>query len=376
MLGNKRPKFKLSFSINEISNIPHTSGYCYIDVLIADSNYSGIMATISNLKPFLQSKLDDDDAAQQKKTASKSPASYHASSRSIRLRTSKHRIQNFKCHFNFTMTCNLKFPLRRKDNVIGEKNLVLRVFYNTDRNFKNGTPVELGMVKLNLAEYLNFNEPVTAKYLLQESKINSILNLTTSLEELPADFEFHTQLQIDDSKHSAAPTSTSLRQQKLTTSSDKSFKIPQFQRKAIFGGLDGVINPQTNALPSSDTQSNLSSKAEDLQSHQQNADRHLVAVGDKTFDDVTVDPVIGNLYKKVLESTWDPELHSLLKITPQKLVDDILDLEEHPEKMEENFNFYRELYKDDDEKGSKNRNGLLSEALLRSNLRSWSVSWT
>ncbi|GEQ72150.1 hypothetical protein JCM33374_g5836 [Metschnikowia sp. JCM 33374] len=388
MLGNKKPKFKLTFAINDLSKIPHTSGYCYAELSIADGSPTGFRATMSHLKPFSSSSKDSSENellpdSSGGHTSGSDNVAGHISSRCNQVRTSKYRIHNFKCHFNFTMSCNLKFPLKRKDNMIGDKYLVIRVFYNTDKHSKHDHPVELGVVKLNLSEYLNFNEPVTAKYLLQESKINSILNLTTSLEELPADFDFHTQLRIDDTKHNLSNQNSSLNISKASENGSKSFKVPHFQRQAVFGGIDGVINPSSNKdtdgdRPDHPTDSASEAQEEDISDRKDSSsqNRHMTTVGTKPIEDVIVDPIIGSLYRKILESNWDPDLHVLLKLTPQKVVDDIFDQSHDASGMEKNLQHYSNLRPQEDDDGVKNADGLIVESKFRDNLTSWSVSWT
>ncbi|OBA21707.1 hypothetical protein METBIDRAFT_41576 [Metschnikowia bicuspidata var. bicuspidata NRRL YB-4993] len=370
MLGDKKPKFRFSFSINDLSKIPHTSGYCYAELSVADGNPSRFHSDLSSVSSSGASlNLEN-------------KASSHSSTRRIQVRTPRYRIHNFKCQFNFSMTCNLKFSLRRKDDMLGDKYILLRVYYITEKHSRHDHPMELGEVKLNLTEYLNFREPVTAKYLLQESKVNSILNLTISLEELPADFEFHTQLSIDNSKHTQPNTSSSLGISSASEKGTKSFNVPQFQRQAVFGGLDGVINPQANketgrSLPQQ-ADSVSGAQSEDEEADGENTlqpDRHITSVGTKPIEDVIVDPIIGSLYRKILESSWDPDLHVLLKLTPQKVVDDIFDLEKDPSKMESNLQHYRDLRPADND-DLKNVDGLMIESKFRNNLKSWSVSWT
>lgn len=50
--------------------------------------------------------------------------------------------------------------------MIGDKFLTIHIFYAAEKSSKLEHPVQFGVVKLNLAEYLNFDETVTAKYLL------------------------------------------------------------------------------------------------------------------------------------------------------------------------------------------------------------------
>lgn len=376
MWGDKKPKFKFELTINELSNIPHTSGTCYLKIDIAEGNLSGIMASIQHLKPF-SSGIEDSESGSSTKTSISQPASSR-SSRSISLRTSNFKIHNFKCHFNLQIACNLRFPFKRKDNMIGDKFLTLRVYYAADKSSKLEHPVQLGVVKLNLAEYLNFDESVTAKYLLQKSKINSILSLTTRLKELPSDFDFRTDLRIDEPKSGHGTPSSLLNLSKSADLGSRSFNVPQFQRKKVFGGLEGVMNTTSSLGTKQDvatSDDNKDKSKEDSRVTDASEDDKREDLGSHSLENVMVDPIIGNLYRRVLESTWDPDLHSLLKLSPAKVVQDLFSTSDYNENMEKNMEFYRSLTASYEEESNKDKTGLLLESKVRENLISWSVSW-
>ena len=88
----------------------------------------------------------------------------------------------------------------------------------------------MGKVDINLSEYLNFDEPITTKYLLNDSKVNSILGVTIGLNELSSTFDFHTQLQIQDSNSSISGGSTSISN---NTNSMLSRPTPQYHLEEI-----------------------------------------------------------------------------------------------------------------------------------------------
>lgn len=387
---SKKPRFTLDFAINELSNIPHTSGYCYVDVLIGDGHQSGLRATISSLKPVTKSSSagSSDDVSNTKKplaTDSKDSSATVSSSRSgnIHVRTSRRKIHNFKCFFNYKMSCNLKFAVRKRDAMIGPKFLNLRVYFVADKSKSALNLVELGLVRLNLSEYLNFNEPVTTKYLLQDAKINSILSLTLGLDELPSDYEFHTQLRIDDSKHSgnAALNGSMLTFSTSADATSRSFNVPQFQRKTVFSGFEDVMQKNQPiirlgglATSSDDDKGQAANKSENQNTGgESKADNPHFGLG--TFDNVIVDPTISRLYLRVLESTWDPELHSLLKYSPEKIVDDIFSSNGDAcrKLLEKDIEMYGT--DQDSSEGYKDMNGLISEIKYRDNLKSWTVSW-
>lgn len=373
---SRRPKFKFELAINELSNIPYTSGHCYLDIRVGDGSQSGLIAAFSQLKPAPKGLNDSVDT-------SSSSASHVSNSKGIHVHTSLRKIHNFKSSFNYKVSCNLRFSVKKRDNMISDKYLTILVMYASEkksRSNRNGT--ELGRVKLNLAEYLNFTEPLSSKYLLQESKVNSILSLTTYLEELPADFDFHTLLHIEDSKHSATSSSASVsKSNKLST---RSFTVPQFQPAGVFGGLDRVINSQpsvTNGLktgaPSEEHTNNKSGSSKELPKNGDQQDNDAPSFTVHTFDNVIVDPLVSGLYKKVLESTWDPELQNLLKFTPEKIIDDIFN-SKGSEYTEETKNSTKDfdIIDEDSDDNFKDTKGLINEARYREDLRSWKVSWT
>lgn len=263
MFSSSKPKFALELAINELTNVPQINGACYIEVSIRDSkhkhmhkhtngsrapskdtssassNTNGNSSTSNAAKSFLN-RLD----SKATKTVNKEVAQAKGSSGHVSTTTSLKKLHNFKCNFNYKLTCNLKFSLKsKKSRLIGNKYLSLRVYYVHDDKHGGDEQIiiPLGRLEINLAEYLNFEEPVNLKYLLDDSKVNSILNLTIGLSELPENFDFHTQLQIQDN-NSSVVSSTALREglhqnKKRSTT----FNVPQFERKNVFNGISNIF---------------------------------------------------------------------------------------------------------------------------------------
>lgn len=371
---SKKPKFKFEVTIHELSNIPYTSGHCYLDIRVGDSNLKGLTAALSLLKLAPKGLTNFLEMGSME-------TNHVSNSKGIHVHTSLRKIHNFKSSFNYKVSCNLRFPLKKRDNMIGDKFLTILVMYAPEKKSKSDrNSTELGRVKLNLAEYVNFSEPLSSKYLLQESKVNSILSLTTYLEELPADFEFHTLLQIEDSKHSTASSSASFSK---SAKSNRSFTAPKFQPTGVFGGLDRVMNSQPSVgskvkltpVTEESTNSKSNFSKESPQKSDQPDDTPAFSV--HAFDDVIVDPLVSGLYKRVLESTWDPELQDLLKYTPEKIIEDIFNSKgsEYNDKTKgDNKDF--DIRDEDWGDNYKDTKGLINEARYREDLRSWKVSWS
>lgn len=355
MFSSKKPKFKLDFTVKEVSNIPHTTGYCYVDVLVQDG-HAGIRAALSLLRP-----VKDDSS----NTETKLSTSGH-----VHVRTSKRKINNFRCLFNYNVSCNLRFPVKKKENMIAEKYLLLKVYYMGEKSSKFEGGHELGRVELNLAEYLNFSLPVTTKFLLQDSKVNSIVSFSVGLTELPSDFEFLTQLQIKDSPHHHSSTSKLLDQQSLQKES--TFNIPQFQNKAVIGGIDGGLNSKSSQDSTGHSAEDELSKKE----HKEPQSDQKETQPRQTYDNIIMDPIVSGLYRNVLESAWDPQMVELLKYPPEKVVEHIFSCGPDDD-WREGLPAYEDIHKlllstKSDERDSS---GLVGEEAFRDDLKSWSISW-
>ena len=405
--SSKKPRFNLDLSIHEISNIPQVNGYCYIDVEVRDGKK----------RPHLLLKGSSSDNGNSNSSLDMFEGSY--SSSDVSTSTSMKKIHNFKCKFNCNMNCNLKFSVRKKNNRISSKYLLMKVYYVTEEDVKHkehekimshrGHKIELGRLELNLSEYINVEEPLTSKYLMSNSKVNSILNLTVFLSELPEGYDFHTQLQMTD-ENSRSSTSRSLSrtntniQNKPTKGKSTKYNAPNLERTKIFGGLNDVIkssettlaNLSASSIPSDDSDKQPQGRQnhsplsradihdyESTTSRQRSSGEHGTngsnvissanLVNETRHANVMMDPIVSNLYQKILESTWDPELQDLLLFTPEESINDIFDNDGDGwnKAVSQNFGW---LDENNDDESIKNINGLINEASFREDLRSWSIN--
>ncbi|RCK65344.1 hypothetical protein Cantr_01266 [Candida viswanathii] len=217
-------------------------------------------------------------------------------------------------------------------------------------NFKCNFNYKLSYI--NLSEYLNFDDLITTKYLLNDSKVNSILSLTIGLNELPPNFD-------------STPNTSNLLGRPTTTRKNN-FNVPQFEKKNVFNGIGNVFGengafngtpptspstpvengqPQLGSVDGAKTESNLS--LANKGNSQQDAQPQLL-------QQILMDPIVSQLYCKILESSWDPELYTLLTYSQSNKQDD----EEELRKLDDS---YREL------------NGLISEVKYRPDLKSWNI---
>lgn len=395
MFHSDRPKFSLNLTIKELSNIPQIKGSCYVDIQIRES------PGMKSFPTFKHKTVQHKDSNMSSSSVSSTTESQTSvSSKLISVHTSNKHIHNYKCAFNYNLRCNLRFPLNKKENLIGNKYLMMRIYYVDDSHDSSlghgSSTTELGRLELNLSEYLNFDEPTTSKYLLQNSKINSILTLVVYLEELPADYDFHTQLQITDN---ASPTTSSRTSTQINRKPTKKklFNVPQFETNKVFSGFNGVLGTQTNGKASTKSSVLESSSVADSDNEEKqersNRKKNLLrgdvhnaellkevrskggetSVANKgTF---MMDPTISNLYKRILESTWDPELHKLLEFDPEMCIQDIFhnNGEGWNKYISENFGTWEGGEHEGDE-AYYTINGLIDEPKYRDELKSWNVN--
>lgn len=410
--SSRKPRFSLDLSIHEISNIPQVNGYCYIDILIKDGKKK-----VGHI--LLKGTANGDGSNSSSSVSLEKPESLHTAS-DVSASTSLRKIHNFKCTFNFDLNCNLKFSVKKKDNRISSKYLVMKVYYVSEQDVKKKDNeklasnrkqrMELGKLELNLSEYINVEEPLNSKYLMNDSKVNSILNLTIFLNELPESQDFHTDLRVNDaggrSLTSASTGASKSTQYRKPTTKHTKYNAPNLERTKIFSGFNDVIKPSdaspslanlsVSSLPSedSDKQNQLKNKSDILH----NNDDEWVASNHRSSSDngrtysnsingsnfangttganVMMDPIVSNLYKKVLESTWDPELHCLLDFSPEECISDIFDNDGDGWNKYVSQTFGSWSNENDDEDNVDEFEGLINEATFREDLRSWSVGDT
>lgn len=390
MFQSNRPKFSLDLTIKELSNIPQIKGSCYVDIQIRESPG---MKSFPTFKHKTLHHFDTGSNGESKSSSQPEESQTSVSSNLISVHTANKHIHNFKCAFNYNLRCNLRFPLNKKENLIGNKYLMMKVYYVDDSHDSSSIShhaTELGRLELNLSEYLNFDEPTTSKYLLQNSKVNSIMTLVVYLDELPADYDFHTQLQITDNASSANSSRTSTQLSRGATKK-KLFNVPQFEKNKVFSGFNGVLGGQTNGKNSPKSSaletSSVNSDGEERpkrssrkKSGNRSGELHREVRSKNEEAQVTekgafmMDPTISNLYKKILESTWDPELHKLLQFDPEMCIEDIFKNggDGWNQYLSQNFG----TWEGDEHEGDEDYytvNGLIDEPKYRDDLKSWNV---
>ncbi|KAH3666682.1 hypothetical protein WICMUC_005499 [Wickerhamomyces mucosus] len=271
-LPSKRsPRFLLELSIEELTNIPKLSGSCYIKWNIRDSQVKG-------------------------KTPRKHIKDYKAvwnyeSSHDIRLTIGKDKILNNKIiqfriytenhlHSNhsgpFEITHGDSNNINRNGNTNGKHK---RSSSDTIKHNPSHLPVGknlIGKLEIDLSEFTVFQESVSRRYLLKESKINCILNLKINMEL------------IQGERSSFIPPPIKYKGLSGVFSNDSSHGY-----SASISGSGSGSN-SVLAYP----HSNYSSNVKDT-SNTSSSEKFFRASA------INNDPVISKLYQQLFEVSWD-----------------------------------------------------------------------
>ena len=390
LFSSRKVKFNLDFLIGELANIPEINGYCYIDIRVLNNKKSRHHFGLERKNKFKivnskDSKLHEDDSSLSGSDAGESSRS---SGGNISISTSKKKVHNFRCNFNYHVNCNVKFPFNSKDNTISSKFLLMDIYFvpeeesnkteGKNENINRSNVLELGKLAIDLTEYLDELEPQTNKYLMSDSKVNSILSITLFLRELPEDYHFQTQLKVNDSpsettsifnaanKRRTYNVAPSKQGKSSAIKLDRAKLINEFNSPRISSESDS-INQSRQSLNWSDN--SPTSEREKLRNvtEPKSAARESSAQEklDKEFKE---NEEIDFLYKRVLETFWDDELHPFFCLTPEERIKDIFDNEGKGFEKYEN-----EILRSHNEGEFTELNGLIDEPLYREDLKSWSV---
>ncbi|KAG0129546.1 hypothetical protein HOY82DRAFT_540662 [Tuber indicum] len=165
---NRRPRFDLTLEIHDLNNVPLVSGQAYVKWHIGGT-----------------ARAD------------------------FRGRTNKEGIKEHKVNWCYEQVCsNVRMTVDRS-GMLQELPIVFEVIQEYAGARER---IALGSVTLNLAEYTRVNKE-TRRYLMQDSKINSTLKVSISLEQ---------------------------------TGGDPNFESPMLRGAQVFGGIAGIIGESQN----------------------------------------------------------------------------------------------------------------------------------
>ncbi|KAK6356985.1 hypothetical protein TWF718_001318 [Orbilia javanica] len=158
---SRRPRFNLKLQVHDLNNVPLVSGLAYVKWHIRDS-------------PLAES----------------------------RGRTSKIPIKEHRVTWRYTKELVIKMTVDR-NGMLSPVYLDLEII----QEYSGRERIILGTLELNLAEYVG-RERENRRYLMQASKINSTVQISTELKQI---------------------------------SGDTSFKVPELRPAQVFSGIAGVV---------------------------------------------------------------------------------------------------------------------------------------
>ncbi|KAK6523304.1 hypothetical protein TWF694_006188 [Orbilia ellipsospora] len=216
---SRRPRFNLKLQIHDLNNVPLVSGLAYVKWHIRDS-------------PMAES----------------------------RGRTSKIPIKEHRVTWRYTKELVVKMTVDR-NGMLSPVFLDLEII----QEYSGRERIVLGTLELNLAEYVG-RERENRRYLMQASKINSTLQISTELKQI---------------------------------SGDTSFKVPELRPAQVFSGIAGVVMSEplasepVEANSAQATDSPYGTELSNITAHSRERDR------------------IQDIYRKSLAASWQLQTSEL-----------------------------------------------------------------
>lgn len=343
---SKRPKFLFNMQINELVNVPQSSGFCFVKW-----NFKEGTGTSGGILP------DDKDiqsSVQSKGYTPHIPVKHHrvqwnhTLGRPVQIKLHVDKNKNivpktivFEVFLESTTPLNHNNTSSHKNSndnsngggfhvtpALSHRNSILRSptlrssgSFDVSRKELNNSmsstmkssghnaysqmvtgKIFLGRIEVNVAEYIRDNEePISNRFLLKDSKINSILNITFQLKLIRGSYEdFNIPKQITIGQLSSP-----------------------FQ-----SGLSHLIDnsvPDLASTPTSSTFLSHSSKSKPLLSHstQPSMNSNSNSLGSNGLSTISssLNPLINSLYEKTFQLSWDERPN---EYSPRECIEDIL----------------------------------------------------
>ncbi|SMN21298.1 similar to Saccharomyces cerevisiae YBL086C Protein of unknown function [Maudiozyma saulgeensis] len=323
---SRRPKFLFYLQVNELVNIPQTSGYCYVKWNIRDGTGSNKNST----------SLVGDDKQYKVSNQSKGLTS--------RVKVTHHRAQ---WNYKLDRPIQLKLQVDRNKN-IHRKDLVLDIYFefindnnpttttsttNSNGNGGNVTnnlqekisnKIQLGRVIINLTEYIREDEmPITNRFLLKNSKVNSIINVTLQMKLIRGTYTDFNLMHLGNG-NSIFTNNNSIKNGSGPSSNSKN-KIQPLTLLDTHGTSDlSGTTSSSSPRKSSHSSNGMSPLTPDgiigggpltLKSGQSSTTKGLSTIS------TSMNPLVDSLYAKTFHLPWDPRPNEL---SPRECVEDIV----------------------------------------------------
>ncbi|CAR26191.1 hypothetical protein ZYGR_0E01750 [Zygosaccharomyces rouxii] len=330
---SQRPKFLLYLKIDELINIPQSSGYCYVKWNLKDGTGT------SNHR--LRSSGEDENNMIGHQNHGVTP----------RVAVEHHRV---RWNYQLKKPIEVKLQVDKTRN-LEAKRLVLDIYFelleNGNESNNDGSAQktkrtsldipnavkspnnvyspkvsnrsQLGSVILNIAEYVREDEqPITNRFLLKKSKVNSIINLTLQMKL--------TRGSYDDfliSKASSSQPAGGVRlgiDDILDDASEKSSPASSTFQGSTSGGGSPRSNHHTRSLRSS-LRFGSGNHTNNSNGGSGNKAQSYMGMGSPSSPGNTtsssMNPLVEHLYQKTFQLPWDPRPG---EFTPKECVEDIL----------------------------------------------------
>lgn len=315
---NRKPKFLLKLRVNELINIPQSSGYCYIKWNLKEG--TGTSSPVVDTNGETKSVMNQSHGLTPKVKVENHRARWNYEFErplQVKLLVDRNRdlVSKFmvlEVIFEFMNEQHQRKEPRKSGLHSHAENHVVEAVSNNVYAQRTTGKLLLGVVSLNIAEYVREDEqPVTNRFLLKKSKVNSILNVTMQLSlvrgnygdfnavrsftsgQLPGPFRNGFGDILDDSSDLGSSHSSAYQ---------SSIGSPQGSRH-IFG-TDNNHPTGSNGKPSSNLGSSVTSRTMPT-----------------TTISTSMGPLVDSLYQKTFQLPWDPRPG---EYTPRECVEDIL----------------------------------------------------
>ncbi|CDO95043.1 unnamed protein product [Kluyveromyces dobzhanskii CBS 2104] len=294
---SRRPKFLLTFSITQLTNIPQSSGYCFCKWFLKDGT-----GTSSSIIEQEGQKIDTNHQ-----------------SKGV---TERIFVKNHRAKWNYSVKPPIKLKLQvDRNKALSKKVLVVEVFFefleelnnndHSDGRFshhnnnaytqKISGKILLGTVSIDVTEFIDKDgTEFHDRFLLQKSKVNSILSMSIKMQLLRGTFE---DFRLPNGEQLSQKIKANL-ENSPDNNSDTSFSN---------------ASPISSVHPPESVGSRLSGGTHKTP-HPTHKSAHQT--GDNLASLTISNQMVEKLYQKTFKFPWDPRPG---EYTPQECVEDILD---------------------------------------------------
>ncbi|GMM55234.1 hypothetical protein DAKH74_018500 [Maudiozyma humilis] len=311
---SRRPKFLFFLQINELVNIPQSSGFCFVRWSIRDGT-----GTKSSAVSTAASASTGSDGTQYRVTS-------QSKGTTPRVAVLHHRAQ---WNYKLERAVQVKLQVDRQRN-LHKKDLILDIFFEfvdgagagagatSPSSHRVTNKIQLGTVVVNLADYVREDEmPITNRFLLKHSKVNSIINVTVQMKLVRGTYNdfiaaSHGSSGVlsgsSDTNTSSVPGSP----RRGDTPASFPATAPGISAASAGPSLGMGISTSGN---SGNGNNNSSAPPHSLQSGASSGTRGLSTISS------SMNPLVDSLYARTFQLPWDARPGEL---SPRECIDDIV----------------------------------------------------